>query len=640
MPLVPDIGRFTVQELYSQFEEGRVLGNIGPIEKLRVARRKGRIFYPDVDPNKNELLGMIVEAIPESGKARLEDVKKLLTKSQFGIDEHSFYFLLSLLISNGYITPYGLEREIRAFSPAKLYDHSVKSLSRGKIIGQEVRELLQGTPLFQETKPFTVKEQIEVWENAKRLKSELEQGLERCKSFIKEEGTESAFPFPTGIDLSNVRRFCEGIDPRCDSREGLSKLVEGITPGLWQTVDNLHKILQFFDNSYSLYRRIYLFLHSPELSLPPEMEREVLRMREELKDVDKFTELKRDFQEFFRVYLERYRSLHTQFYKEEIFSALPLLRGSTDYILLSKLKKVFIGGIDHDITSLESILASVPERCERDIEKELAYYPVCRCKFSVTRKVKLPLVEEIKEFIKEGLGEYISAFGRDDVRLKIDRYALSISLVGKEKLAGDMKRLCTLSGKKEPVRMLRSILSNTLIDAVNEALTGRSVVERRDFSLIRRGLLNKIISVKEAGEIFDRWLGVDEGIYVHITDKATTPLGEVRESLAPYIAAKNDDILLAGFVSAVLSQHGLLKGSRLLSFRFGVDTSKEKKILHGIKGAEECYKELDSELKERGIIEELSSEIGLGKMSREDLIGFRTHSFLFSLEGYSSGLIY
>ncbi|PIP11638.1 MAG: hypothetical protein COT45_01405 [bacterium (Candidatus Stahlbacteria) CG08_land_8_20_14_0_20_40_26] len=624
MPLVPGIGRFTVQELFIQFEEGKIIGDIAPIERLKVVKRKGKAFYPDVNPGKNELLKRIVETIPEDGRTRIEDVKKLLVKSEFGIDEHSFYFLLSVLISNGYITPYGLEREIREFSPAKIYNHSVKSLSRGEIVKGEVVEILRETPLLREIEPFTIKEQMEVWEGAKRLKEELEGEIREYESFVKDEGNEAAFaPFRDGVDLSPIYTFCNNIDSRLDSKEGLTGLAYKLEPGLWKGIDVFYKYLNFFKKSYPLYRRIYLFLFAPELSVPEEIKGKVSEMRENLKDIDKFDKLKDDFREFFKDYLDIYGSSHKEFYRKKIFSVLPAIRSSTEYILLSKLKKIPIGGIRRDAAALQSILSDIPERCERNVENELAYYPVCRCGFNIKGRVELPTPEEIEEFIKDGIREYISAFGREDVRLKLQRYALSISLLGKEDLARDIKKLSTLSDTKDPISILRSILSDTLIDAVDEALTGRSVVEKRDFSLIREELLDKVLSVKEAREVFDRWLGgVDEGVYIHITDKDITPFREVKESLTPYICAKEDELLLAGFASLVLSQHGLAEGSKILSSRFGVDATKEKKIGETMKGAEEIYPQLDDELRKSGVLEELSDEIGLGRMSAEDLIEF------------------
>lgn len=624
MPLVPDAGRFTVQELFIQFEEGRIIGDIAPIERLKVVKKRGKAFYPDVNPGKNELLKRIVEAIPESGRINIEDVKKLLKKSEFGLDEHSFNFLLSVLISNGYITPYGLEREIREFSPAKIYTHSVKSLSRGDIVKEEVVEILRGTPLLREIEPFTIKEQMEVWERAKKLKEELEGGMREYENFVNEEGNEAAFaPFRDGVDLSPVHTFCNNIDPRLNSKDGLTGLAYKLEPGLWGHIDTLYKYLNFFKKSYPLYRRIYLFLFAPELSVPEEMKAKVSEMRENLKDIDKFEKLKDDFREFFKDYLDRYKASHNEFYRRKIFSALSSIRSSTEYILLLKLRKLLIGGIRHDAVALQAILSGIPERCERDVERELAYYPLCRCGFNIKGKVELPTPEEIEEFIKGGIREYISAFGREDVRLKLQRYALSISLLGKEDLARDIKKISTLSDAKDPVSILRSTLSDTLIDAVNEALTGRRVVEKRDFSLIREELLDKVLSVKEAREIFDRWLGdADEGIYIHIKDKDTTPFRELKESLTPYICAKEDELLLAGFASLVLSQHGLAKGSKILSSRFGVDAAKEKKISGIMKKVAEVYPQLDDELGDIGVIEELSDEIGIRRMSTGDLVGF------------------
>jgi hypothetical protein len=131
----------------------------------------------------------------------------------------------------------------------------------------------------------------------------------------------------------------------------------------------------------------------------------------------------------------------------------------------------------------------------------------------------------MESLINQGIREYLEALSSPQIQQKLLPFITGLEDVGNKKVADRMRALInfTLSdlNLEESLDTLSQLLDPSLIDAMNEAMSGKAVVVERDLDELYENLIERNFTRRKLEEIFREWVEgkekIDQETYVKVT---------------------------------------------------------------------------------------------------------------------------
>lgn len=147
--------------------------------------------------------------------------------------------------------------------------------------------------------------------------------------------------------------------------------------------------------------------------------------------------------------------------------------------------------------------------------------PTCSCGFTLGNSIPLPSLQEIEETIDLGIRETLEALASPPCQEKILPYLHGLEAIGEgEKSQAIRQFLCLSPSQRDFLEEIERLLTNQVIEGINEAFRGRVVIVERDLDQLYKALRHRKYTITQVRKIFQEWLRTEElaeSPFIHFT---------------------------------------------------------------------------------------------------------------------------
>lgn len=620
MPYTDYITPHTIETLWTEFitlekitlkqaQEKDVQNSIETIAiPMGLAKKTANYFILNVEATKNELIIDYLSHLLPGKRVKLENLYWRLRKSPWGIDRHQFNLLTAALIHTGYLTPYK-EGRISPFpSPAKLYSFGIDELGEGKLLEKEYLELLPlGNFIWGGVSrtPFTLITQRQLWDEALKFKSKTDtsQSARVYTRFSDYSAFKSLIVDEINKIVLSVEDFLDEIKISYDSKNGLERILSYLqehsdVSNDYTAFQNLLTFFPPFSQYAQEYNRIYNYIHHPQLYIPANEEFSYLRQKKERLDTinlseiifnGEFGEVQSDYGDFVTAFGEVYSQHHQDYYNQSYFSQIKEFRQELEYNLLERLSRTNLISVENDLVFIERLLSSGQKECTKRLNEELELKPICSCQYRLGQEGCFPNLEEVRMKIRSGIVEYIQAIKEPNIRAPLESHIRGLSELGRQE-AEDLRKLIQLdtSNQERLITQLRYLLTDNLIDQLNQALEGRQLIVKRNLEDLIDRIVQRKFQKAKLKKCFEDWLDggekLSEEVYVSINSGKTNV---EYAGLEEIVKEEDERFLTAFWAVCALAQHKpmeVLRQSLFLRSSYQIDLNRLDEVIN--KGSE------------------------------------------------------
>ncbi|MEK7812971.1 MAG: DUF6079 family protein [Candidatus Desantisbacteria bacterium] len=614
---------------------------------MGLAKKTANSLILNVEPTKNELITDYLSYILPGKRMKFENLYWRLRKSRWGIDRHCFNLLTSALIHTGYLTPYK-EGRISPFpSPAKLYLFGIDELGEGKLLEKKHIELLSsGNFIWGEVSstPFTLITQRQLWDEALKFKSKTDiSQLARVYTRFSDYSAFKALSVDKVNEVaSSIEDFLDEIKISYDSKDGLERILDYLQKHneINKDYTAFQNLLTFFPQYAQEYNRIYNYIHHPQLYIPANEEFSYLRQKKEKVDFTnlseiifngEFGDMQGDYSDFVTAFIEVYSQHHQDYYNHVYFSQIKEFRQELEYSLLERLSRISLISVENDLVLIERLLSFGQRECRKRLNEELELKPICSCQYRLGQECCFPNLEDVRVKIRSGIVEYIQALNEPGIRGPIESHIRGLSELGRKE-AEDLRKLIQLDtvNQERLITQLRYLLTDNLIDQLNQALEGRQLIVKRNLEDLIDRIGERKFPKAKLRKCFEDWLDGDaklgEEVYIAVNSSKT---GVEYAGLQEIIKEEDERFLAAFWAVCSLSQHKTveaLKQSLFLRTSYQIDMNRLDEVIRhgsGLKNQPQAANQIElaeQRIRDQNQTEQFLKELNLSARTIDELL--------------------
>ncbi|MEW6184778.1 MAG: DUF6079 family protein [Thermodesulfobacteriota bacterium] len=510
----------------TQFGLRTILDNL--LKPMGLIKKKGNHqYFLNVEPRSNELAETFL-AFLDKGPVPEETLYWSFRKGEYGLLKHQYDVLLYALLYSGNILAFQGQRRKGLEDISRSGLQGITAFDRGEILSEEYRRLIPNHPLIPEKwkkGTLTLPTQDALWQE---IKSQMVQDVEAIRTLLQRLLWASSFQAFKNLpwaafrqDAQDVLAQWEEVKASLPAREGLERFLGAAQrdPFLSEKLARLAEVRSFFEQADKVLV-IYQYLSHPKLTIPDRPVYDKLRAeKEELLrffesgamtiDLGTLRSLITRFEAFRDEYIQAYVDLHQRMRSGEQFRPYEKIRQSRRFQLLSRLDRLEMISVQHDLGSINSRLAEVLiSQCETPSIESLQNKPVCHCEFQMTTEPRFPPLREIEEAVDQGIRETIEALQSPPYQEKLIPFLKGLEEVGEKEKALAVQRVLAFSESKNEdlVFDLDQALTPLAVQGINEAFQGRVVVVNRDLDQLYMALIRRKYTLSQVHKIFRDWL--------------------------------------------------------------------------------------------------------------------------------------
>ncbi|MEW6379633.1 MAG: DUF6079 family protein [bacterium] len=520
----------------------------GFLRPMDLAVRTTSGFRLRLDSRKNALIAHVLSLI-QSDQEPFDRLYWLLRKGEWGLTRLQFELLSLSLIFGGLLTPYSGQKR-KPLDQVTIYNlDKITAVGKGELIQPELQSLLPELPFLPKKLQgeYSLPLQEETWDFLRKFKEEEEENILIASSRLSrlENGREFSGLGREGLDrarkvLGGVARLWANLDPGFSARQGLSQFLDqyrkspehGQDYKLWSGLQTI--LLKKYDRLVFIYH----YVTHPGLAVP-EDQPDLSTLHREILDLlantylffseSCFADLEAGFDRFCEKYRLAYQKGHQDFSLPGLFAPYEEIRCCRHYSILKRLSRISFISVKDDPGRVDRILAAVlSRRCARDPHDQLETTPVCSCGYRLGQRPDLPPVTEIGSLLEQGISQYLEAFQEEGYRQRIIPYTLTLEEIGRRAEAEQIRQLLDLGRENSGPRgvaglldRLDELLSDQVIEALNEAFLGKVSVVRRNLDQLYENLIDRQFPLEKLQDLFREWIMGGERLegqtYIRIT---------------------------------------------------------------------------------------------------------------------------
>ncbi|MGC8808771.1 MAG: DUF6079 family protein [bacterium] len=510
------------------------------LKPMGLIKKKGNQYFLHVDPRTNELAASFFSLL-DKGIQSLEDLYWVLRKGEYGLLRTQFDIMVLALIFSGNLIPYQGSRKKSLEDIARQGLAGITSLGKGEILSAELREVIPVHPLIPENfrrGTFTLPYQEALWNE---LKGRKEFEVDTLRNLQQKILWASSFQAFKNIPWDSFRQDAEDILAQwaevkvsLPAKEGLEKFLAALArePFLAAKLSRLEKIKKFFDYQERILF-VYQYINDARLVIPAEpkyaylsSEKEALQdffIKEIISiDLEKIKELLQRFHNFRENYIQAYAEAHRRNCSGEQFAPYERVRQSRRYQILSKLAQIEIVSVLHQRQAIDQSLFNILKRqCPALSLEALQRNPTCACGFTLGESIALPSLREIEEAIDQGIKETMETLASPPYQEKILPYLHGLEAIGEGDKSQAIRQFLALSSSQRNfLEEIERVLTNQVIEGINEAFRGKVVIVERNLDQLYKALLHRKYTITQVRKIFQEWLRTEElaeSTFIHFT---------------------------------------------------------------------------------------------------------------------------
>lgn len=514
----------------------------GLVKPLGIIKKKGASFRVSLNP-ENELVSHTINLA--SQQDTVYDIKKILKKGNWGLEEAQINLLLSCFIISGHLVSYKDEEIVDLNDIQQLYSGEINKLKPGKTLPAELLGYLSyGNFIWGEVEdvptPLTQKKMwtasINVIKRGKNCITEINSYHNKYKEY-------SIFK-RLSIDFTLINRlamFFNSIIYSLSPSEGITKILTFLkeSKNFEEEFNYLQKILDFFQNNFQTVNKYFLYLshHSLKLNTNQEEKRETIFAL--IKDLfndnnENFNTLKLKWDEFFDDFTTSYKTEHDSYYNANIFDIKSKIEANKNFNILKRVANIITSvTFKNDYWEIKRELEKLPPKCNEDLNYELFINPICRCGFKINdnpQNVKIDLTQNSLD----GINNFLKFMQLPQNREKLDSYILSLTSTKDSILSKNLATLINLNLSSSNISLIYPLLNDETLTAIEHALKGKWKLKEVKINDLMEKLKGRRLKFAELKEIFLNWAGSDEESIIWIKDSNDNSLSFLNEELKKY----------------------------------------------------------------------------------------------------------
>jgi hypothetical protein len=555
-PFMPGLTRNKIKDLIDRFlRPGRMIIDRNPdyglrmiiegfLQPMKLVRKIPGGFELSVSPRKSEITSLFLSLMVEE-KNLLEDIYWHMRKGFFGISSLQFELLVYSLIFSGLITPVNEDRKIGLNQISGTNFDKITHILPGELIPSSLQERIRTLPFLPqkyEREDFTYGNQQEIWTILCQKKREVEEDTERLISEINKVCSYQGLKdFDWEIirkDIETVRTVLEEIKTSYSSLEGLERLSLFLQehPYFIKTYERLEHIKNFFFNYVDKYLFIYHYINYPGFSIPEnknylllieekKLVNEILSDKKRIFTTDYIKELEEKFERFISLYQSVYQKEHMTVLSEDRFRIFDKIKDTEGYRFLKHFSRISFLSVKDDRVKVDRYIARIMEqKCHYFEPGLIRRKPLCTCGFLPGNELSLPSLQEVEGIIERGIKEYLMSLREERYRENLFYVIKGLEEIGENKIASSLRQLLQIDLEDAALLSnLREWVNTPVIDAVNEALSGRFIIVTRNIDELYDNLLDRSFPKDKIMEIFHEWIAggevLDAKVYVKVISK-------------------------------------------------------------------------------------------------------------------------
>ncbi len=558
-PFMPALTRNKIKDLIDRFlRPGRMIIDRNPdyglrmiiegfLQPMKLVRKIPGGFELSVSPRKSEITSLFLSLMFEE-KNLLEDIYWQMRKGLFGISSLQFELLVYSLIFSGLITPVNEDRKIGLNQLNGSNFEKITHILPGELIPSSLQERIRSLPFLPQKyqkEDFTYGNQQEIWAILCQKKREMEEELDKLAGEINKicnyQGLKDFDWTVIRKDMETVKAILEEIKISYSSLEGLERLSLFLqeNPYFIKTFEKFEHIKNFFFKYVDKYLFIYHYINYPGFSVPEE--KNYLLIIEEKKQVseilsdtnrvftaDYMKELEENFEKFVTMYQSVYQQEHMTVLSDERFLVFDKIKDTEGYRFLKHFSKISFLSVKDDRVKVDRYIARIMEQKCRYFEPGLLRRkPLCTCGFLPGKDLSLPSLQEVEGIIERGIKEYLAALRDERYRENLSYVIKGLQEIGENKTASSLRQLLQIDADDITLlSQLRECVTPPVIDAVNEALSGRFIIVTRNIDELCDNILDRSFPRDKLLDIFQEWVtegeALDSRVYVKVISKTSS----------------------------------------------------------------------------------------------------------------------
>lgn len=511
----------------------------GFLAPMGLARKAGKGFRLAVDTGPGRLAGECLAALDQE-LTPVADVYRHLRRGPFGLSQEAFPLLILSLLAAGLASGQAGGRRVPLGQITPYNFAKLEHLARAELIDAELQPLLAELPWLPSRLtrgPLTYAAQRDAWEATAAWRRTAGEQLAALAGRLPEL---ERHPALAGVDwprvyadLERVQAVLAEVKVSYGPREGLERLLAAYQGApyftrQWERLARLAELAAGPELEQLL--SIHGYLADPALDLPDHpryaglsaCRAELLAglgREETLLDPGAWAAHRRAFAGFQDDYVAAYLDEHARERGPARFAAHRAVRESGGYQVLAELSRLEAVAADDDAAAVNRRLAgALGLACEAAHAALLRRRPACTCGYRLGGPVEVPSAAEAAAAVQRGLRQYLEELREPRCRRPLSSYLEGLAEVGRRREAERVEALLGVDPATPGVAgRLDGLVTRPVIDLINEALRGRTLMVRRDLDDLYERLLGRTFTPAQLLATVQEWLaGTGPDTYVKV----------------------------------------------------------------------------------------------------------------------------
>ncbi len=529
-------------------------GYLVPLGLAR-SRKDGATIAPD--PGRSPAVAELLRLTAE-GPVPAPEVVAELADGPLGLTRPETILVLNACVVAGLVEMVrGQKRHVEPFLAVTPSDRLVG----GELVEPAVRELVERLgPVFGPGPfdPWTSATQRNAWQYAQGW---IEARREELAQVVEGLSAIEAAPVFGGADTTLVRLDQEVVGKVVEKAGGSAGPAVGLRAfagavedpdALVASARRLSRTARFFRDDLRRVEEAASYLTHPDLCIPDDHEallslgqdaRRLVADALALASEDRTDVLFSAVRELRGAYLAAYQEAHDRHYSPAGLQTVEAVRSSPAYRALDALSSIGAVAVPDDRVKVDRALAAaVPARCTRRVDHELLWRPICSCGFHLGDPLPVVDRDALVAMCARGVAEHLCELADADIRSRLADAASDLETLGRNELAGDLRRLLALAegstgdvGRVETAHVsseqedatfgeLASLLGEDLQRTVRDVLAGTQLIVTRDLAALREDLIGRRYPKRRLVELLQAWVDAAGDVppngFVEVVDSA------------------------------------------------------------------------------------------------------------------------
>ena len=539
-------GSISLQEARQQHLDHLIESSLIP---LSIIRKEADSYVLSLSASGNDLLREMLDMCLSEHPVRVYNLYWHFRKSPWGLTKKQFYLLMSALIVSGKVTAFQSGMVVSLRDISQLKEGAIDAVGQGKLVAEHIQQAL--LPLlrleeFQDISPhFSAQTQEQIWRRMKSFQKDVEHLLSTWRTLQERYRSYPAYKVMEKSqtdDVTPLEQFTRSLRVSYPAREGLEKLAEEVQPDqlerLSDSVARLKEIIRFLKTRFVEFNQIYAYIKHPYLknvvtAAGGSLSRSLENLYREITSggVLKESSANQAIQDFYRFqqeYIEWYTASHREYFEHKIFQAPQMLLKNPFLQTLKRFQHLEAIRAEPDWIAVQEQFNRLPRRCQRNPEKQLMTKPVCECGFVPGQEPPAVDADRILKMAQQGVQSVFQQC-QSTFRWALEAYHENLKRIGKKGLAEQLAVLLEFPTEQITARQqeLPSLLTDDLIDMINEAVRGKVLILQRSMKSLTARLSGRQKTVRDIRALFEQWLTegdtVSDDTFVQILAEAESP---------------------------------------------------------------------------------------------------------------------